>query len=349
MNKMNILTAAMIATGIFVSPQLMADDLAKVYGRIDYSITNSDSGSATHNGKSGTVLENNWSRLGVKGSSQLTESTNVFYQIEVGVNGGSQDKGSNPFSARPTFIGVKHNSLGQLAAGRMDPVFKMAKGTADAMDMYSMKHDRLFAGDKRWGDSVEYKTAKWKKLQFGASYIMEDNYYSAEDLRRDNGNYQVAVTYGDKHFKSSNLYLAGAYTDGVEDIKGLRAVAQYKVGNLMLGTIYQASELVNPYKKNWEQRDGSGFILSTKYQIDKLLLKAQYGQDDSGTGRIANKIYDQYGESVEEAPKVTQWAIGVEYRLSKSTRLHSEIGQFDAEHYDDFDDTIVSIGMRYDF
>lgn len=346
---MNKITAALLASGLMVSPQLLADDLMQFYGRIDYSITHSDSGSATHNGKSGTVLENNWSRLGIKGSTGLTDDTSIFYRIEVGVNGGSEDKGKDPFSSRPTYLGVKHNTYGQLAAGRIDPVFKMAKGTADAMDMYSMKHDRLFAGDKRWGDSVEYKTAKWNNLQFGASYIMEDNYYGDEDLRRDNGNYQVAVTYGDKHFKSGNLYLAAAYSDGIEDIKGLRGVAQFKINNLMLGTIVQSSEMVNPYKTGWEQRDGVGFIISAKYQIDKLLLKVQYGQDDSGTGKIASKVYGQYGDAVQEAPEVKQWAVGAEYKLSKSTRIHTEIGQFDVEHYDDYDDTIVSLGLRYDF
>ncbi len=345
MNKfqLSFLTAALLA-----SPQLLADDY-RFYGRIDYSITSSDSGSATHNGKSGMVLENNWSRLGIKGASELATDLDLFYQIEVGVNGGSQDKGSNPFSARPTFIGLKHASAGQLAFGRIDPVFKMAKGGADAMDMYSLKHDRLFAGDKRWGDSFEYKSAKWNNLQFGASYLMEDNYYQDGDQRKENGNYQLAITYGDKHFKSGNVYLAGAYTDGVEDIKGFRAVAQVKIDYLMLGTMYQASEMVNEGKTGWEQRDGAGFIVSAKYKIDNLTLKAQYGQDDSGTGRIAGKIYDSIGETLTEAPEVTTWAVGAEYRLSKSTRLHTEIGQFDVKQHDDFDDTIISLGMRYDF
>lgn len=49
-----------------------------------------------------------------------------------------------------TFLGIKHSAYGQLAAGRIDPVFKMAKGTADVMDMYSMKHDRLFVCDKHF-------------------------------------------------------------------------------------------------------------------------------------------------------------------------------------------------------
>ncbi|PKG57293.1 porin [Shewanella sp. Choline-02u-19] len=345
---MKTVQLTLLAAAILASPAVMADAY-KFYGRIDYSITNSDSGSATHSGKSGTILENNWSRLGVKGNAALNDDFTVFYQIEVGVNGASEGKQNNPFSARPTFLGIKHSTVGQLAAGRIDPVFKMAKGTADAMDMYSLKHDRLFAGDKRWGDSLEYKTVKWNKLQFGASYILEDNYYAEDDVHRDNGNYQVAVTYGDKLFKSGDFYLAAAYTDGVEDIKGFRAVAQYKYGNLKLGSIYQSAKIVNPNLDNWQQRDGDGFIISAKYQIDKLTLKAQYGQDDSGTGKIAGRVYDQYGAAATDVPEVSQWAIGAEYRLSKSTRVHTELGQFDVKQYSDFDDTIISVGFRIDF
>ncbi|WP_415776334.1 porin [Shewanella oncorhynchi] len=330
------------------SSQAMADE-HKFYGRIDYSVTHSDSGSSTHNNKSGTILENNFSRIGIKGSSQLTDTTSLFYQIEVGVNGESQANGDKPFSARPTFIGVKHNAYGALAVGRIDPVFKMAKGMSDAMDNYSLKHDRLFAGDKRWGDSFEYKSASWNKLQLGVSYLMEDNHYSDNDNRRDNGNYQLALTYGDKFFKASDVYLAAAYSDGVEDIEAYRAVMQYKWNNWQFGTMAQHSKLVNTDKTDWQQREGDGFIVSAKYQWGQLSLKAQYGLDNSGTGLIANRIYASKNTLVDEVPEVSQWAVAAEYKLSKSTRLHTEIGQFDVKQYDDFNDTIVSVGMRYDF
>lgn len=330
------------------SSQAMADE-HKFYGRIDYSVTHSDSGSSTHNNKSGTILENNFSRIGIKGSSQLTDTTSLFYQIEVGVNGESQGNGDKPFSARPTFIGVKHNAYGALAVGRIDPVFKMAKGMSDAMDNYSLKHDRLFAGDKRWGDSFEYKSAYWNKLQLGVSYLMEDNHYSNNDNRRDNGNYQLALTYGDKFFKASDVYLAAAYSDGVEDIEAYRAVMQYKWNNWQFGTMAQHSKLANTDKTDWQQREGDGFIISAKYQWGQLSLKAQYGLDNSGTGLIANRIYASKNTLVDEVPEVSQWAVAAEYKLSKSTRLHTEIGQFDVKQYDDFDDTIVSVGMRYDF
>ncbi|MGL5905990.1 MAG: porin [Shewanella sp.] len=328
--------------------QAMADE-HKFYGRIDYSVTHSDSGSATHDNKSGTILENNFSRIGVKGSSQLTDTTSLFYQIEVGVNGEGQENGDKPFSSRPTFIGVKHNTYGALAVGRIDPVFKMAKGMSDAMDNYSLKHDRLFAGDKRWGDSFEYKSAYWNKLQLGVSYLMEDNHYNDGDNRRDNGNYQLALTYGDKFFKTSDWYLAAAYSDGVEDVEAYRAVMQYKWDNWQFGTMLQHSKLVNSDKTDWQQREGDGFIVSAKYQWGQLSLKAQYGLDNSGTGLIANRIYANKNAIIDAVPEVSQWAVGAEYKLSKSTRVHTEIGQFDVKQYDDFDDTIVSVGMRYDF
>ena len=338
----------LVAASLLVSPQLLAGD-HNFYGRIDYSVTNSDSGSATHTGKSGTILENNFTRIGIKGKEALTQDWSIFYKMEFGVNGASQDKGSKPFSARPTFIGLKSETLGALAVGRIDPVFKMAKGFADAFDNYSLKHDRLMPGDKRHGDSFEYKSPKWNKLQLGVSYLMEDSYYGDSDTRKENGNYQVAVTYSDKFFRSGTIYLGAAYSDGIEDIKAARLVGHVKFDRLKLGTIVQHTELLNPNKANFEAREGEGFIFSATYQLDKLILKAQYGQDNSGTGKIAGRIYDAMGETALEVPEISQWAVGAEYYLSKSARIHTEIGQFDVKQYDDFDDTIISLGMRYDF
>ncbi|MGL5410985.1 MAG: porin, partial [Shewanella sp.] len=62
-----------------------------------------------------------------------------------------------------------------------------------------------------------------------------------------------------------------------------------------------------------------------------------------------NRIYANKNAIIDAVPEVSQWAVGAEYKLSKSTRVHTEIGQFDVKQYDDFDDTIVSVGMRYDF
>lgn len=351
--RLSLIAAAL---GTFALPALAGPD---VYGRLDYSVTHSDSGLATHKGVDGTVLENNFSRLGVRGSEALSSSISLFYQIEFGIDSASTSGNNKPVTARPTFIGIRHADLGSLAAGRMEPVFKMTKGFVDVFDNYSMKHDRLMAGDKRWGDSFEYKTPVWQGWQLGASLLLEDNYYGKDDKRRDNGNYQLALTYGDKSLKKGDIYLAAAYSDGVEDIKAWRAVAHWKASAigldaLKLGTLIQQSELANPAKPAWQDREGLGYIISASYQLDNLTLKAQYGRDESGTGLIADRIYQALGEGAVTVPEVSQWGIGAEYRLSKSTRVHLEAGQFsvsDSSHalYSGFDDTITSLGIRYDF
>ncbi|BDY04577.1 porin [Ferrimonas sp. YFM] len=317
------------------------------YGRIDYSVTNSDSGSATHDGKSGTILENNFTRVGIRGEVPVNDALAFFYRIELGVNGDDQD--GKTVSSRPTYAGLKHSTFGSLAFGRIDPVFKMSKGFADAFDNYSLKHDRLFAGDKRHGDSLEYRTAKFSGLQFGLSYLLEDDYYSDDDPRKDNGNYQLALTYGDKKFKHGNLYLAAAYSDGIEDIEATRVVAHYKMNDWTFGTIMQQSELVNPNAAGYGDREGFGYIVSTTYQMGGWKLKAQYGEDDSGTGKIAGRVYGKLGGQADVVPTVSQWAVGAEYRFTKQLRLHTELGQFSVDEYSEFDDTITSVGLRYDF
>lgn len=334
------LLAAVAGTGV------QADEL-QFYGRIDYSITNSDSGSATHDGKSGTTMENNFTRVGIRGEVPINDQLAFFYRAEVGLNGDDQTK--DTVSSRPTYAGLRHSTLGSIAFGRIDPVFKMTKGFADAFDNYSTKHDRLFAGDKRHGDSLEYRSSVFSGVQFGASLILEDDYYNDNDPRKDNGNYQLAVTYGDKKFRHSNLYLAAAYSDGVEDIEATRVVAHYKLDNWTFGTIMQQSELVNPNAAGYEGRDGFGYIVSTTYKLGGWKLKAQYGEDDSGTGKIAGRVYGKHGDSIETAPTVSQWAIGAEYFFSKQLRLHTEVGQFSVDDYSEFDDTVTSVGLRFDF
>ncbi|WP_324614077.1 porin [Ferrimonas sediminicola] len=325
---------------------VQADEL-QFYGRIDYSVTHSDSGSATHDGGSGTILENNFTRVGIRGEVPINTELAFFYRVELGLNG--EDQTGKTVSSRPTYAGLKHSTLGSLAFGRIDPVFKMSKGFADAFDNYSMKHDRLFAGDKRHGDSLEYRSANFGGLQFGLSYLLEDDYFSEGDPRKENGNYQLALTYGDKKFKQGNLYLAVAYSDGVEDVEATRFVAHYKLDDWTFATMMQQSELANPSAAGYQDRDGFGYIISTTYRMGGWKLKAQYGEDDSGTGKIAGRVYGQLGDQAGVVPTVSQWALGAEYFLSKQLRLHTELGQFNVDEYGDFDDTITSVGLRYDF
>ncbi|MBV7316998.1 porin [Shewanella sp. NIFS-20-20] len=104
--KHNVISATIASLLALSSASAMAEG-PNFYGRLDLSVTNSDTGATTQNGKEGTVLENNFSLLGVKGSEQLTDGIDVIYQMEFQVENTTVEGGNNPFKARNTFLGLK--------------------------------------------------------------------------------------------------------------------------------------------------------------------------------------------------------------------------------------------------
>jgi outer membrane pore protein F len=322
------------------------------YGRVDYSLTHSSSGSATHNGVEGTSLENNFSLLGVRGSEKLNRQWDFVFQMEFGVSSEDQDNTGNPFTSRPTFAGVA-GPWGRLTVGFMDPVFKLTKGFVDAFDNYSTKHDRLVPGDKPHGDSVQYWSPRHAGFRLGGTLLLEDEYFAAGDPRLENGNYQVAATYGDKFFRSGNLYLATAYSAGVEDIEAWRMVLNWKAGPWRLGGMFQQSKQVNSRADAYDDRDGVGFFTGAVYVAGDWRFKVQAGADKSGCGFIARRIYEEHGADVALVPEIRTLAVGVEYFFTGRLRLHGELGSARVENVrgyrNTFDDDLFSLGMRFEF
>ncbi|MBY5992675.1 porin [Ferrimonas balearica] len=345
MNRFQCSTLAVTcASALLLSASAQAD-MPTFYGTLDYSLTYSGAGTGNQQrGQDGWLLENNMTRLGFRGTEALSEHTEFFYRAEVGFNA---DDSGDTFSSRPTYIGLKHDAAGAIAFGRIDPVLKMVKGGADIFGLTNMSMNRMFAGNKRHGDSIEYKTAKWNHIQFGTSVILKDDANSPYD-----DNYQLAISYGGKGFRHGNLYLAAAYGNGIEGIEALRGVAQYKMGNLKLGVIVQDTKALEGFEKDgthYESREGFGYIVNALYEYNDWKFKAQFAQDDSGTGRVANEVYKAGVFTGDDAPEVTQWALGAEYRMSKQLTMHTEVGQYLVDDYSDFDDDIVSVGLKYRF
>jgi outer membrane pore protein F len=337
----------LVLVSFLLATSALADDL-QYYGRVDYALTHASSGSATHNGVEGLSLENNFSLLGVRGSEPMGEQWDFVWQFEVGVSAEDQDNGQKPFTARPTFAGFS-GPYGKLTVGMMDPVLKLTKGFVDAFDNYSTKHDRLVPGDKPHGDSVQYWSPRRAGLRLGATYLLADEYFPRDDPRRDNGNYQLAVTFGDKFFRTGNLYLAAAYSDGVEDIEAWRGVVHWQAGPWLLGGMYMQSRQVNPAAADWSERDGAGYFASLVRVAGNWRFKVQAGRDDSGNGWVARRVYAELDDAAQAVPEIAMVAAGLEYYFTGKLRLHAEWGLVRAEGFDSFDDDLVSAGLRYEF
>ncbi|WP_076414296.1 porin [Shewanella sp. UCD-KL12] len=351
--KKTVLSATILSTLAVTSFSALADG-PNFYGRADLAFTNSDAGIATQNQKDGTVIENNFSWLGVKGTEKINNDLEVIYQMEFGVS--NFDNSGSTFAARNTFLGLK-TVAGTALVGRNDTVFKAAEGGFDIFGNTNSDIDLLAAGQSRTADGISYYSPKIADLvTFNATYLVEDNYvkYDGEE-RIDAGNmYALSATLGDKALKAQNYFLSAAYNDGIDDVKAYRGVAQVKLGDVILGGFYQNSEHVDEKYSNLE---GDTYFVNAAYVMGNLKLKAMYGSDDSGLGKYVSRfVGNADGAGMETVSNVDlqQFSVGADYRISKSTLFYGHYTKYDGDMQlngvsQDLSDDIFTVGMRYDF
>ena len=92
----------------------------KVYGSLNYMISNNENASGVATSKA----ENNGSAIGVDFSSNLSEGIDGFAKLEVAID--ADDSGSTPFDSKLAYAGIDMGDKGMLSAGRQDSVFKGA-------------------------------------------------------------------------------------------------------------------------------------------------------------------------------------------------------------------------------
>ncbi|MCL1145529.1 porin [Shewanella sp. 10N.261.52.F9] len=351
--KKTVLSATIVSALAATSFTALADG-PNFYGRADLAITNSDMGIATQNQKSGTIIENNFSWLGVKGTEAINNDLEVVYQMEFGVS--NFDNSGNTFSARNTFLGLKSATAGTILVGRNDTVFKAAEGGFDLFGNSNSDIDLLAAGQSRSADGFTYYSPKIADLvTLNATYLMDDNYAQKvgdEVIDADNM-YALSATIGDKALKAQNYYVSAAYNDSIDNVKAYRGVAQVKLGQVILGGFYQNSEHVDSKYANLE---GDTYFVNAAYVMGNLKLKAMYGSDDSGLGKYVSRYVGDVNGGLETVSDVDlqQFSLGADYRLSKNTLVYGHYTKYDGDIKltgvtQDLSDDIFTVGMRFDF
>lgn len=314
------------------------------YGRLELAVTNSDTGATTQEGKKGTVLENNFSHIGLKGSETIADGFDIIYQMEFQVENTSSE--GDVFKARNTYLGLK-TVAGTVIVGRNDSVFKQAEGGVDVFGNTNADMDRLVSGQARVADAVWYYSPKIADLvTLNATYLLTDN-NQAETVDPDD-QYALSVTIGDKKLKAQNYYVAGAYNKGISNIDAYRAVAQVKLGQFKLGGLFQNSE------STLNNMEGDTYFVNLAYNLNGVNLKAEYGADTSGLSKYFNNTGGVIGDETTDV-NITAITVGADYRISKSTMVYGHYAMYEG----DFelsgmkknleDDNVFSVGVRYDF
>jgi predicted porin len=276
MNKVILLgtATAMLATAPFAAANGPID--GKLYGKVNVSVVNSDSGSDDT-----WKLNSNASRIGLKGSTQVSEGLTVFYKTEfqVDVDGDSDEV----FKQRNIYAGLK-GQYGSLLAGKNDTPTKLAQKKIDLFNDLEGDIKKTFVGENRMSNIVAYTTPKYGN--FSATYAVMPS-------EADNGGLSDATSYS-VNYSKGDLYVAVAGDSNVKGADLLRVVSQYKVDAWQLGLMYQENDTTNE----------SGYFASAAYKIDNITYKAQYGNNENDT----------------DGSDKTTLSLGADFKLAKNTK-----------------------------
>ncbi|MCG9712509.1 porin [Shewanella insulae] len=343
--KKSLISASVASVIALTSFGALADG-PNFYGRLDLTVTNSDTGLTTREGKDGTVLENNFSHLGVKGTEKIADGIEVIYQMEFQVENTSTN--SDVFKARNTYLGLK-SAAGTILVGRNDTVFKQSEGGIDLFGNSNADIDRLVGAQTRSADGIWYYSPKIADLlTINATYLMEDNQAS------DDSQYAASATLGDKKFKAQNYYIAGAYNKAIAGMDAYRAVAQVKLGDFKIGGLFQNSEgVISSGAKKNDNLEGNTYFVNVAYNLNGVNLKAEYGKDEAGFGVYAKRSGIQTADTTDV--NITSITVGADYKVAKSTMVYGHYAMYDGDYStlegktDLKDDNVFTVGVRYNF
>ena len=311
MNKVILLgtATAMLATAPFAAANGPID--GKLYGKVNVSVVNSDSGS-----EDTWKLNSNASRIGLKGSTQVSEGLTVFYKTEFQVD---VDGDGDVFKQRNIFAGVK-GSFGSVLAGKNDTPTKLAQKKIDLFNDLEGDIKNTFEGENRISNIVAYSSPNING--FVASLAMIPGEGKKGNTINDGMSYSLS-------YSQDGLYLALASDSDVDDQDLLRMVSQIKINALQLGLMYQQNDKADG------SLDEAGIFASAAYKDGKLTYKAQYGtmEDDA------------------DGDEETTLSLGADYKLAKNTKtfvFYTDNADSKADGSEDEESTF-GIGLEHKF
>ena len=356
-----------IASAIALASITAAHAAPTVYGKafltLDYVSTDYDAANKTD--EDTFKLNSNASRIGFKGDDDLTDTTKLIYQLEYQIN---PDDDSQQFRSRNTYVGLAHNTLGTVLAGRHNTPLKIAQHKVDVFNttLLDMKNAGV-SGENRSNNTLAYQSPAivGMPVSFMAATALSETDADGDILVsaasgtkpavfrdrkvKDNG-YSASLAYD-----QNGIYLGGAYdkdmgannvNTGVIDntwrlVAGLDMGKMNMVSGLTLGALYQQSQyydnysIVNNNRVNKASEDEKSWLISGKYKITDTpwAVKAQYVNTTDEKG-------------VKDAD-VNEIAVGGEYAFNKATTGHIYAGQISRDN--NKDDLIVGTGIEYKF
>lgn len=297
------------ALALAISSQAMAE--VTIYGRAHVSVDYLDDGAKY----SKTNLSSNSSRLGFKGSHDISPDLKAFFQIEQQINfaTGSKDGDSGNFSTRDTFVGLSGN-FGAVQMGRFDSPFKVARGPANLFgdqvgDMRNLTRVGDARFDERYDNTLQYTTPDLNGFRIKLAYSTYEGQNAVEDKDSSDAG-SVALSYVRGPFEGALAYEKVGKDSSKGKRDGLRLAAAYKLtDNFKMVGFYQ----------NVDYKGGSNAALRKQLSSDTYGLGGEYKL----TSNTALKAMWMTRDADDSDYGADMWVVGVEHKLDKAVRVYA--------------------------
>ena len=265
-----------------------------VYGRLHVSLSNLDNGD-----DSSLNVSSNASRLGFKGTHDLAEGLQGFYQIESEIQA---DNGSGSLSSRNTFAGLK-GGFGAVKVGQFDTPLKSISSSIDLFgdqvgDLDNITRRAYGAHfDERAKNSIGYTSPKFGDMVVDLQYSTNMN-GGSNDPDTDNWMFSGALSYkaGPAYASLAVQTYGEDHGNGDDSPTLVRLGGYYDLGALRLTAMVQAGT------DDPTLGDTTGLAVGARYTMGKAALKAQINTIDADT----------------DERNATMLALGVDYKVAKN-------------------------------
>lgn len=345
MKKQSIALAVLGAMSVYGTYALAGD--ISIYGvadvGFDYNHVKTDQQKAEDNFamKSGQQAG---SRLGIRGSENLSQDVRVGFVLESGFNLDDGRLGQNGrFFGREANLYVV-GPLGELSLGRVGGIgggngtyglLSQISPFGTSWGSYAANATNFMIGASRMDNTITYRTPMWSGLQLSAQYSLkaatdtqdlaytpgvegkEDaNRYMALGASYTNGPWQLIATIDSMDYANTLLYgkdnsivatIGGSYDfDVIKPYIGM----QY-FDKAVMGLISGSRDIAFPDVSN-VPLEGYGLTLGTDIPVGNGMVKMAVAWLDAEEVDHHDNTFDRYGTT-----------IGYQYNLSKRTNLYT--------------------------
>lgn len=329
------------ATALLAAGTAMAQSSVQIYGRVNTTVEYQK-----ESGIDRTVLQNNSSRWGLRGTEDLGGGLKASFVLESGFNSdtGAQTQGAGQLFGRESWVGLGSDRFGRVRLGNLASTAAYY-ATADYISLHN--HDTGTSSDAFYNDfgSVRSNAIAYNTPRFGG-VVVEAQYSLREGVPGATPSKVLAANYdrGPLHLGIGYVDAAGTLGTATGDSKALAVRALYELGAFKVGGYYQRQEV------------DSGAIEAKR---DVYRLVGMYA-----LGASEFHLNVGFADDIKNVPGDTsakQYTVGYNYNLSKRTKVYAFYTKVDNDSGANFGPTFaaakapgadfssIALGVRHNF